>query len=174
MKENPEQAKNILVYIITITKKRTLVWNKYITSIYEINKSIRDIKKINYSEIFKIFDKINLILETDFLLFLETNPIDENYLTLKYDSRKSWKMQDLLVEKWKYNLEDIWILNWEKIITKEISIWWENLWNIILAKKENFVENEKRIFLWMINSLAWVLKQKKIQEEENNKIFSMN
>ena len=35
-----------------------------------------------------------------------------------------------------------------------------------------FNENEKRIFLWMVNSLSWVLKQKNIMEEERDKIFA--
>ena len=172
MKEYPEEAKNILVYIISITNKRTLIWNKYITSIYEINKSIREIKKVNFKEIFKILDKINLILEWEFLIFLETNRIDKSYLTLKYDSRKSWKMQDKLLEKWKYNLEEIWIKKDYKILTKEIFIWEESLWNIVITKKESFNQNDKRIFLGMINSLAWILKQKKILEEERDKEFS--
>ena len=172
MKEYPEEAKNILVYIISITNKRTLVWNKYITSIYEINKSIREIKKVNFKEIFKILDKINLILEWEFLIFLETNRIDKSYLTLKYDSRKSWKMQDKLLEKWKYNLEEIWIKKDYKILTKEIFIWEESLWNIVITKKESFNQNDKRIFLGMINSLAWILKQKKFLEEERDKEFS--
>ena len=172
MKEYPEEAKNILVYIISITNKRTLIWNKYITSIYEINKSIREIKKVNFKEIFKILDKINLILEWEFLIFLETNRIDKSYLTLKYDSRKSWKMQDKLLEKWKYNLEEIWIKKDYKILTKEIFIWEESLWNIVITKKENFNQNDKRIFLGMINSLAWILKQKKFLEEERDKEFS--
>jgi len=172
MKEYPEKAKNILVYIISITNKRALVWNKYITSIYEINKSIRKIWKVNFKEIFKILDKINLILEWEFLIFLETNMIDKSYLTLKYDSRKSWKMQDKLLEKWKYNLEEIWIKKDYKILTKEVFIWEESLWNIIITKKENFNQNDKRIFLGMINSLAWILKQKKNLEEERDKEFS--
>jgi len=172
IKEYPEEAKNILVYIISITNKRALVWNKYITSIYEINKSIRKIWKVNFKEIFKILDKINLILEWEFLIFLETNMIDKSYLTLKYDSRKSWKMQDKLLEKWKYNLEEIWIKKDYKILTKEVFIWEESLWNIIITKKENFNQNDKRIFLGMINSLAWILKQKKNLEEERDKEFS--
>jgi len=172
MKKYPEEAKDILVNIISITNKRTLTWNKYITSVYEINKSINEISSINFKEIFKILDKINLILEWKYLLFLETNPIDDKYLTLKYDSRKTWKMQDILVEKWNYSLEEIWIWEKDKIITKEIKIWNESLWNIMLIKEVIFNQNEKRIFLAMINSLSWILKQKKILEEERDIKFS--
>jgi hypothetical protein len=174
MKEYPEIAKNILVTIISITNKRVSIWNKYITSVYEINKSINEIKNINFKEIFNILEKINLILEWKYLLFLEVNPIDKKYLILKYDSRKPWKMQDKIFKKWNYSLDDIWIIEWDKIITKEISIWKEPLWSIVIAKKEAFSENEKRIFLWMMNSLSWLLKQKKILEEERDKEFSKN
>lgn len=171
-KSFPELAKDILVNIISLTNKRVLDWNKYITSIYEINKSITEIKNINYKEIFNILEKINLILDWDFLLFLDINIIDKKYLTLKYDSRKSWKMQDILIEKWKYKLSEIWITESDKIISKEITIWTEVLWTIIISKKHNFNENEKRIFIAMINSLSWILKQKKILEEERDKNFS--
>jgi len=172
IKENPELSKDILVEIISIINKRTLDANKYITSVYEINKSINNIEKINYLEIFKILDKINIILNWDYILYLEVNPIDNTYLTLKYDSRKSWKMQNILVKKWHYKLEDIWIKKDEKIIVKEIKIANEHLCNIIVGKKENFSQNEKRIFLALINSMSWILKQRKILAEERDKNFN--
>lgn len=174
MKHFPELAKDILVYIISLTNKRTLDWNNYITSIYEINKSIVEINQINFKEIFKIFDKINKILNWDYLLFLETNPIDKMYLSLKYDTRKMWKIQNKLVKKWKFSLNEIGISKVDKIITKNISIWDEILWNIVIAKKDVFTENQQRIFLGIINSLAWLLKQKNILEEERDIEFSQN
>lgn len=174
MRNNPALAKDILVQIISITNQRTLDSNKYITSVYEINKSINNIEKINYLEIFKILNKINLILKWDYLLYLETNPIDEKFLSLKYDSRYNLKMKDVLVEKWHYKLEQIWIEKDDKIIVKEIKIADEHLWNIIVWKKDNFSQNEKRIFLAMINSLSWILKQKKILWEQRNIEFSKN
>ncbi len=172
MKNNIELAKNILVNIISLTNKRTLDANKYITSIYEINRTINNIWKINFLEIFKILEKINKILNWEYLLYLEVNPIEKKYLTLKYDSRKYLKMQDLLVEKWHYKLEEIWIDKKDKIITKEISIADEVLWNIIVWRKTDFNQNEKRIFLAMVNSLSWILKQKKVLEEERDRNFN--
>lgn len=172
MEQYPEQAKDLLTYIISITNKRLSDSNKYITSVYQINKTIRELENITFREIFKILDTINLIMESDFLLFLEVNSVMTQYLTLKYDSRFSGKMQDSIVEKWNYSLEEIWI-KWDyKILTKEIIIWKESLWNIIVARKTRFKENEKRIFLALISSLSGVLKQKKIIEEERDKEFS--
>jgi len=172
MKINPELAKNILVWIIDITNKRTLSSNKYIASLYEINQSINKIEEINYLEIFKILEKIKTILNWEYILYLEVNPIDEKYLTLKYNSRKPMKMQDLLVQKWHYKLDEIWINKADRILTKEIKIATEHLWNIIVWKKENFSENEKRIFIGLVTSLSGMLKQKKILEEERNIEFS--
>ncbi len=172
MEQYPQQAKDLLTYIIAITNKRLSDSNKYITSVYQINKTIRELENITFREIFKILDDINMIMESEFLLFLEVNPVMKEYLTLKYDSRLGGKMQDSIVEKWNYSLEEIWI-KWDyKILTKEIIIWKESLWNIIVARKTRFWENEKRIFLALINSLSWVLKQKKIMEEERDKEFS--
>jgi len=96
----------------------------------------------------------------------------KEYLTLKYDSRLTGKMKDDIVEKWNYSLEEIWIMWDYQILTKEIILWKESLGNIIVARKMRFRENEKRIFLALINSLSWVLKQKKIIEEERDKQFS--
>ncbi|MDQ7009797.1 MAG: cyclic nucleotide-binding domain-containing protein [Candidatus Gracilibacteria bacterium] len=172
MEKDPQLAKDILVQIISITNKRTLDSNKYIASVYEINKNINNIKQINYLEIFKILNKINLILKGDYILYLETNPIDDKYLSLKYDSRKNLKMQDILVKKGHYRLEEIGIEKDDRIIVKEIKIANEHLGNIIVGKKDNFSQNEKRIFLAMINSLSGVLKQKKILEEQRNIEFS--
>jgi hypothetical protein len=62
MKNDIELAKNILVNIISLTNKRTLDSNKYITSLYEINRSINNISQINYLEIFKILEKIKNLL----------------------------------------------------------------------------------------------------------------
>jgi len=172
MKKKPELAKNILVWIIDITNKRTLSSNKYIASLYEINQSINKIEEINYLEIFKILEKIKIILNWEYILYLETNPIDDKYLTLKYNSRKYLKMQDLLVQKGHYKLDEIWINKTDKILTKEIKIATEHLWNIIVWKKEKFSENEKRIFIGLVTSLSGMLKQKKILEEERNMEFS--
>lgn len=168
----PKEAKDMLVHLIAVTNKRVSQANKYIASIYEINKSIREITKINFKEIFIILDKINSIMYWDFLLFLEVNPVMNNYLSLKYDTRQQWKMQDVIVKKWDYVLEDIWIQWNTKLLTKEISIWEIPLWNIILWRKEGFIENDKRIFLAMINSLAWILRQKKFLEEERDREFA--
>lgn len=171
MEDNPEHAKNLLSTIISVTNRRLSDANKYITSVYQINKNIRELVDVNFKEIFKILDSINNIMESDFLLFLEVNPVMKEYLTLKYDSRKSWKMADTIVEKWNYTLEEIGI-QWDfKILTKEITLWKESLWNIIIARKSRFSENEKRIFLALISSLSWLLKQKKVLEEERDREF---
>lgn len=172
LEKYPRPAKEMLVHFIFVTNQRVSKSNTYIASIYEINSSIKEMSTINFKEIFIILEKMNAIMNGDFLLFLEVNPVMKTFLSLKYDSRSPGKMQDVIVEKWNYTLEDIWIEGAPKLLTKEITIWKEALWNIIIWRQKAFVENEKRIFLWMINSLAWVLKQKKILEEERDREFA--
>lgn len=172
LEKYPEQAKDILTYIISITNRRVSESNKYITSIYEVNRKIKELKNVNYKSIFIILDTINSLLWGEFLLFLEVNPVMKEYLTLKYDSRENGKMKDVIVKKWEYNLEDIWVIDPYKIITKEISIWNDVLGSIIVWRNNLFNESEKRIFLWMVTSLSWVLKQKNILEEERDKNFA--
>lgn len=167
----PSQARDILVYIISITNERVLASNKYITSIYEINKSIRDLKEITLKEIFILFEKIKIIMDSEIILFFEKNSVMKEFLTLKYDSRIPNKMQDKIVEVWKFSLDEFNLDKEVRMLSKEIIIAEESLWFLVIWKKEIFNENEKRIFLWIINSISWVLKQKKILEEERNKKF---
>ncbi len=167
----PSQARDILVYIISITNERVLASNKYITSIYEINKSIRDLKEITLKEIFLLFEKIKIIMDSEIILFFEKNYVMKEFLTLKYDSRIPNKMQDKIVESWNFSLDEFNLDKNIRILSKEIIIAEESLWFLVIWKKEIYNENEKRIFLWIINSISGVLKQKKILEEERNKKF---
>jgi hypothetical protein len=42
---------------------------------------------------------------------------------------------------------------------------------IIWKKEKNFSQNDKRLFLGIITSIAWIIKQKEIFDELRNKDF---
>ncbi len=172
LEKYPTQTKNFLLEIIETINKRVNIWNKYITSIYEINKMVNNLQKINYLEIFKIFEKIKLIMWVKFLIYLEKNPVIENIFSYKYNSDFPLKMQNKVIDIKKYDLEkDFWINKKCYILENDINIWDDILWKIIIWKTKEFSENEKRLFLWIITSIAWVIKQKEIFDEIRNKNF---
>lgn len=174
LRKYPKQAQDMLLNIISSMNKREKKSNPYITSMHEINIIIKGMTSFNYKEIFLLLEKINNIMKGWFILFLETNSVLSQYLTVKYDSRYPWKIQNKVVKKWHYSLLDIWVPDWYRLITKDITIGEESLGSILIWRKELFMENERRIFLGMINSLTWILKQKKIISEERDKNFSKN
>lgn len=168
----PLVAKDMLLQIIYISNQRVIESNAYITSMHQITTAIRELDHFTLKEIIQIFSLILEVLHWEFLLFLEANPVLNWYFTLKYDSRTPGKLHDLVLEKWKYSLDDIGI-EWDvKLLTKELKIWKEVLWNIVIGRKEVFNKNEQRIFLGIIASLTIILKQKKLLEEERDKEFS--
>ncbi len=169
----PVEWKNFLINIISTISNRVNIWNKYITSIYEINKSINNLEKINYLEIFKILEKIKLILDVEFIIYLEKNPVVENVYSYKYDSKNPLKMQNKIIDINDFDIKKEFEIEKNIDILKEkISIWKENLWILIIGKKDSkFNENEKRLFLGIITSIAWIIKQKEIFDEIRNKDF---
>gem|GEM_PF-6278270 len=55
-------------------------------------------EKINYLEIFKVFEKIKLILDINFIIYLEKNPVVENIFVYKYNSLKYLKIQNKIID----------------------------------------------------------------------------
>jgi hypothetical protein len=76
-----------LKYIIYISNGRLLKSNALITANYKVTQEILDIKEVNNKNIFKLIDKLEDIINIDYSLYLEKNPVLENYLVIKYDSR---------------------------------------------------------------------------------------
>jgi len=61
--------------------------NFLITSSYKINKHISEINEFNNTNLFKILDELSKTIISDYVLYLEKNPVLEDVLILKYDSR---------------------------------------------------------------------------------------
>jgi hypothetical protein len=69
------------------TKNRVEELDNYIISVYEIDKFISELVVFDNSNFFKLINKFNQVISSQFILYIEKNPIVENYYTLKYDSR---------------------------------------------------------------------------------------
>jgi len=88
----------LLSQIIEITNKRLLEANYLVTSNYSISKEISELNEFNNKNLFKIIKDFEKTIDANYIIFLEKNPILENYLSLKFDSRIENKMQNLTIE----------------------------------------------------------------------------
>jgi hypothetical protein len=169
----PNQWLELLWYIIDITNKRLVISNKLITSNYEIVKSITEIESVNDKNIFYIIEKIKLITWYNYILFLEINPVMRDYVTLKYDTREVWKLQSKVIDRNKISdlskMNEVVLENYNYI--QKLGIWKNDLGFMIFWKDTKFTYEDKKLILSISNNLTWLLKQKEILNEENNKTY---
>lgn len=172
-KEYPEQWLNLLKYIIFLWNKRLLESNTLITTTYKISKEIIELEKINNKNIFLLLDKVKEITDISYILYFEKNPVVNNYIKLKYDTRKKWILQDEIIEITdnKLNLLNLKIDNY-KNYTQKLSIWENELWFLVFFKKDDdFTENNKKVLTSTTISIAWLIRQKQLIDEEKNKEY---
>lgn len=167
----PLEWLNLLKYIIYLSNKRLLESNYLITANYKVSQEISNIKEINNKTIFKLIQKLKDIVNADYIIYLEENPIMQNYTTIKYDTRSEWKMLDIVIETAENKLSILELKNkWYNSSIHELSIWSDNLWLLIFFKKtKEFNNNDKKVLTSVSTSIAWLIKQKIILEEERNR-----
>jgi len=172
----PKEWLEVLKYIIKITNKRLSKANRQITANYEIIKSIINIESISNKCIFWIIEKIKLITWFDYILYFELNPVMKDYLTLKYDTREKWKLQDTVIERWKMwslkELDEIVLKNYTFV--QKLNIWNIDLWFMIFWKSNLFDYEDKKLIVSISNSLTWLLKEKENLKDEKNKNYIKN
>jgi hypothetical protein len=173
IEKNPKEWLDLLSYIIDITNKRLVIANKLITSNFEIVSSIIQIENINDKSVYSIIEKIKLITWYNYILYFEINPVVNDYLVLKYDTRENWKFQDKVIERIKLNnlneLNEIVLENYNFI--QKLSIWNVDLGYMIFWKTTNFTYEDKKLILSISNNLTGLIKQKEIIKEEINKKY---
>lgn len=162
----PKLWKELLIEIINITNRRLLDSNMQVTANYEINMEINRIWEINRKSIFNLIERFRIIINCDYILYLEKHNIVENVLVLRYDTRYPSKMLDTIFEKKGAFLDldelhdraNIW--KTDVIIVNKVNIWDDVLGYIVLGRKNwLFSDNEKKITKSVSNSMAWVIKQ---------------
>ncbi len=175
IQKSPKEWLLLLNHIIDITNKRLLKANRQITANFEIVKSIQEIEKINEKNIFILINKIKSIIWCDYILFFERNTVLRNYINFRYDTRKENIIQEQFFDltNISFELKDItWIEldkynHIEKLNIWELELWFLVFWN----KKMKFNENDQKLISSISSSLTWVLKQREILKEENNKNY---
>jgi hypothetical protein len=169
----PEEWLNLLKYIIHISNTRLLKSNELITANYKVTQEILKIEEINNKNIFWLIDKLEEIINIDYTLFLENNPVLENYLVIKYDSRDKWKMKDKIIEIADNKLDLLELkLNDMYHNIQQLTIWDIELWYLVYFRKNvYFSDNDKKILTSISIWISWLIKEKKILEEEQNKKY---
>lgn len=173
IKENPEAGTELLIHIIDKTNNRLNEVNSQISINYEIETSIRELKEINLWWLIYLLEKVNSLLNSDYIIYIEKHPVVENYFSLKYDSRISQKILNTWfeAEKWLIDLDLLYnianISQEDEITINKVNLWEEILWYIIIWKKKRiWNESEKITCKSIANSLSWVIKQIFINRDE--------
>lgn len=171
--EYPEEWINLLKYIIHLTNNRLSKSNELITANYKVTQEILKIEKVNNKNIFWLIDKLENIINVDYTLFLENNPVLENYLVIKYDSREKWKMKDQIIEITDNRLDLLELkLNDTYHYLQRLSIGEKELWYLIFFRRmKNFNDNDKKILASVSTWISGLIKEKIILEEENNRDY---
>ncbi len=175
-KKYQEDASNLLKYIIHLSNKRLSEANYLITASYKISKEILELQEINNKNIFLLIEKIKEIIWVDHIMYYENNPVMENYITLKYDTRTKWKLLNEVKELTNNNLDllDLKIDNYE-IHSQKLSIWNNNLWFLVFLKKDyKFNESDKKVLVVAATSISWLIKQKQLLDEQRDKDYMNN
>lgn len=175
-KKYQDEALNLLKYIIYLSNKRLSEANYLITASYKISKEILELQEINNKNIFLLIEKIKEIIAVDHIMYYENNPVMENYITLKYDTRTKWKLLNEVKELTNNNLDllDLKIDNYE-IHSQKLSIWNNNLWFLVFLKKDyKFNESDKKVLVVAATSISWLIKQKQLLDEQRDKDYMNN
>lgn len=171
-----EEAFNLLKYIIYISNQRLNIANNLITSSFKISNEIIMLEDFKYKTIFNLIEKIKETIKVDEIIYLVENPVMKQYVTLKYKTSIKWIMQDEVIKITDNKLELLdWKTSWKYNYTQNLKISDKNYWFLIFIRERNeFSENEIKIFTTLSTSLAWVLKQKDYLEQQANKEYIKN
>lgn len=97
MGEFPKKAYHLLMQIIAYTNARLLQANSEVTTHYEISQAITKLPDVSMKSIYGLLDTIEQILAVDQILYLEKNPVVEEYFKLRYHSGLSQKIQNNII-----------------------------------------------------------------------------
>lgn len=175
-KKFQKEAMWLLKYVIFLWNNRLNKSNSLITSSHEISKEIIKIDTFNSKTIFELIDTIKDIIDVSEIIYLEKNPVMDEYLTLKYKTSKKWILQDDVV---KITDNKLYLLelkhSWKYNYMQDIIIGSKHYWYLIFLRENNdFSQNEIKIISSLSLSFWWLLKQKELIDEQKNKDYIKN
>lgn len=175
----PVVSFSLLKEIISLTNKRLLISNREVTVNFEITKYINNMESLDIKSFALLFDNISRVFWSDYLLYLEKKEFIEHTLVIRYDTREPGKFQNKVItfpDDFKRDvLEEYGINLWNNTLIQKITIGWTLLWYIVFGNKEaEFTDSDKRNSQLVASSLVWILRQKKLLDEERDKNYLKN
>lgn len=180
IREYPNEWIELLNEIIDTSNKRLLESNFLITSSFEMSKTISEINIYDNKNLFSIIDKLEKILWSRYIIYLEKNPVVNNVMTVRYDTRNKWKMQNNIIYI-KDNTLDLnhikedWIILEQNNLIEELRNKNEIIGFLIIWEKDNnFSEWHKKAIASISVLIAWFIRQKQIYQEEKDREMNKN
>lgn len=168
-----DDAFTLLRYIIHLSNKRLSDSNSLITSTYKISQEISKLEEVNNKTIFYIIEKMKETLNIDDILYYEINPVMQDYITQKYDTRTPWKLLNWVTEVADNEMNLLhYRTEWYHVFKQRLSIWLDDIGFLVFLKKwHKFSESDKKVFSTTSSSIAWLIKQKQFLDEERDKEY---
>ncbi|MCD5385102.1 cyclic nucleotide-binding domain-containing protein [Candidatus Gracilibacteria bacterium] len=168
-----DYAFSLLMYIIYLSNKRLSESNSLITATYKISNEISKLNDINIKSIFMIIEKMKEALNVDDIVYYEINPVMNNYITRKYDTRKIGKLLNDIIE---INNNELDLLEYRAdgyyTFKQKLSIGSNDIGYLIFLKKgQKFSDSDKKVFITTSGSIAGLIKQKQLMDEQRDKEF---
>jgi len=178
LKEHLEVGLQLLEHIIYLSNKRLISANKQIVASYKMSQVISEIIDLNTDTITELLIKFEEIIGSDYLIYVENNPVLKDYFTLKYDTRNTdasntentiSEIQNadasIVAEQYNITLSD-------SVISSALKVGDIHICYIFIgASKSRFHENTQKIFTSICTSLAWVIHRYHILQEERNRNY---
>lgn len=165
---------SLLSNIISLANKRLLESNSLVASSYEISKKISEVTEFNNANLFSVIDIFANTINAKYVLYVEKNPIIDEYVNIKYDTRLEWKMISIVTELSPegLDLESIeleWIKLSESNLIEELKNWNKTIWYLVIWwNSKTFTRWEKKAISSLSVLIAWFIKQKQYFEENMN------
>lgn len=175
--KNPSLWIKILASIIDVTNSRLLESNYMVTANFQLSKFISEIDSYNNKNLYNVLDEVNNIFKSKYLLYFEINPVVSDYISLKYDTRVQWKMQNTIIEyksinDLKQKIIEEWIEVGKNNIIEELKLWAKTIWIIMIWLEDKELNDTIRKSMVSISfMIAGYLKQKQNYEELENKKY---
>ena len=177
VREFPSESYGLLIHIIAHANDRLLKANSEITANYELSRAIAHINDFSTESIEKLLETMQIILESESIMYLEKNTVMPWYYKLRYMCNiwniygedaiihMSWDEFDISVLESHANVR----LN-TYISSASVVYGWRTKWYLIVSRNtKQYSENDVKLLENAATSFAWVVGHKEILDIEQNK-----
>lgn len=173
----PSESYQLLIHIIAHTNDRLLKANSEITANYEVGRVISKLKDFDRESIEEVLRTIQIILDSESIIYFEKNTVMPWYYKLRY---YSWviniHVDNSIIYLWEDGFDIPTVKNTTSDIIKKFAIaarlmyGWELKWYILVCRDtKKYTENEHKLLENSTISFAWVIGHKDILDIERNK-----